>query len=65
MQLVGTLRTRHPPGMEPPPWLSDLLELAELLIRLGERDDVAHVLEQLKAGELTLPEAIRALRQLH
>lgn len=54
----------HAISMASPPWLNDLLEFAELLVRLGERDDVGHVLERLEAGELTLHEAVSALRRL-
>ncbi len=53
--------------MEPPPWLSDILELAELLLRLHERENPAAeaVLKELDHGEITLREAVKKLRQLH
>lgn len=52
-------------GMDNRPWLLDLLELAELLLELGQRDDADRVLEQLEAEELSVSEAVERLRRLH
>ena len=48
-----------------PQWISDVLELAELLLRLGQRPDVDQVLERLEEDELSLREAVQELRKLH
>lgn len=43
--------------------ITDILELAELLLRLNGRDDVNAILDRLEAGELTVREAVDALRR--
>lgn len=53
--------------MESPQWLSDILELAELLLRLNQDDeaDADKVLEDLEKGAITLHYALKKLFQLH
>lgn len=46
-------------------WLSDLLALAELLLELGQRDDVDRVLDRLEDKEISVGEAVNELRRLH
>ena len=48
-----------------PQWITDVLDLAELLLRLGQRADVDQVLERLEEDELPVHEAVQALRKLH
>lgn len=52
------------PHMDMVPWLSPVLELAELLLELGQRDDVERTLHRLDAEEISLEEALEKLRHL-
>ncbi|HEX7082036.1 MAG TPA: hypothetical protein VF329_13575 [Gammaproteobacteria bacterium] len=51
--------------MDSPPWLSDLLELAELLLKLDDQEEARRALDRLERWEIDVGEAVTELRSVH
>lgn len=65
MQLLATLRTINHMSMRLPPWLSELLEFAELLLTLMEHEETRRILQQVDDGAIDMTQAIEQLRQVN